>query len=169
MMKHFNKNIILFLICMLFSSTLYAMHESGHNLTDEEWDYVKEKVDLLDELNYMPTLLPVIMKNRDVLLLTKSQIASFRSWRKQHYGNMIRVMNEIIEKRIAFKVAVLNLKTTNEELVSMQNDILDTQRKLLEIKLSCRKTLFETFTAEQWDNFVFVLSDHPKLASFIQP
>ena len=77
-------------------------------------------------------------------------------------------MNEIIEKRISFKIAALNLKTTNEELVSMQNEILDTQRKLLQIKLSCRKTLLETFTAEQWDNFAFVLADHPKLASFIQ-
>ncbi len=164
---HTYKVAIFIIISFLISSPLYAMHESGHDLSDEEWSTVKDRVELLDNINYMPTLLPTIIKNRDVLQLTNQQIKVFRDWRKQHYGNMVKTMNKIIEKRIDFKKAALNLEVSNDELFEMQNNILTMQRNLLKIKLNCRKTLVDTFTDEQWDNFVFVLSDHPKLASFL--
>ena len=164
---HTNKAVIFIIISYLFNSPLYAMHESGHDLSDEEWSIVKDRVELLDNINYMPTLLPTIIKNRDVLQLTDQQIEVFRDWRKQHYGNMVNTMNKIIEKRIDFKKAALNPEVSNDKLIEMQNSILTIQRKLLNIKLNCRKTLVDTFTDEQWDNFAFVLSDHPKLASFI--
>ena len=83
-------------IC-LANNPLWAMHESGHDLSNEEWLIVKNRIELLDSLNYMPTLLPTIMRNRDILQLTDQQIKSFRDWRKEHYANMVNTMNEIIE------------------------------------------------------------------------
>jgi hypothetical protein len=144
------------------------MHESGHDLSDEEWLIVKGRIELLDSLNYMPTVLPTIMRNRDVLQLTDQQIKFFRDWRKQHYGNMVKTMNEIIEKRVAFKKGALDPKTSSDELLEMQNDILVLQKKLLEIKLTCRNMLVNTFTEEQWDNFAFAVADQPRIASFLQ-
>ncbi len=164
----FNKKLIIFVVCCVISNPIHAKHESGHDLSDEEWETIKNNVELIDKLNYMPTLLPTIMKNRDVLQLTEEQIRSFRSWRKQYYGYMVRVMNELIEKRIEFKKAALDLDTTSEYLHLLQNNIFKQQKELLEIKLSCRQMLVDTFTDDQWDNFAFVLSEHPKLASFIQ-
>jgi hypothetical protein len=108
------------------------------------------------------------MRHRDVLELTSQQIKAFRNWRKQNYGNMVNVMNTIIEKRIDFKKASLNPETTEEQLIKMQNDILAMHKKLLEIKLSCRKLVVDSFTDEQWDNFAFAVADHPKLASLIR-
>ena len=159
--------IILIVNCLIVEP-LGAMHESEHDLTDEEWLIVKGRLDLLDGVNYMPTLLPTIMRHRDVLELTKQQISSFRNWRKQHYGNMVEVMNTIINKRVDFKKASLNPKTSDEELIEMQSDILNLHKKLLEIKLSCRKMLVDNFTEEQWDNFAFAVADDPRLASLIQ-
>jgi hypothetical protein len=155
-------------ISCLESKPLWAVHESGHNLTDEEWSIVRDRVELLDEINYMPTLLPTIMRNRDVLQLTDQQIRSFRDWRKHHYGSMVNTMNKIIEMRIDFKKAALNPGVSDGVLIDMQNDILVLQKELLKIKLTCRKMLVDSFTDEQWDNFAFVVADHPKLASFIQ-
>jgi len=160
-------SIVIAIICLV-NKPLWAMHESGHDLSDEEWLIVKGRVELLDSLNYMPTLLPTIMRNRDVLQLTDQQIKSFRDWRKQHYGNMVKTMNEIIEKRVAFKKVALDPKTSSDELLEMQNDILVLQKKLLEIKLTCRNMLVNTFTEEQWDNFAFVVADQPRIASFLQ-
>ena len=159
--------VILILNC-LFVEPLGAMHESEHDLTDDEWLIVKGRLELLDGVNYMPTLLPTIMKHRDVLELTAQQIKSFRNWRKQNYGNMVEVMNTIINKRVEFKKASLNPETAEEQLIMMQNDILDMHKKLLEIKLSCRKLIVDSFTEEQWDNFTFAVADNPKLASLIQ-
>ena len=160
-------SIVIAIICLV-NKPLWAMHESGHDLSNEEWLIVKGRIELLDSLNYMPTLLPTIMRNRDVLQLTDQQIKSFRDWRKQHYGNMVKTMNEIIEKRVAFKKVALDTKTSSDELLEMQNDILVLQKKLLEIKLTCRNMLVNTFTEEQWDNFAFVVADQPRIASFLQ-
>ena len=163
-----NTLAIVVAISCLVNKPLWAVHESGHDLTDKEWSVIESQVALLDDINYMPTLLPTIMRNRDVLQLTDQQIQSFRDWRKHHYGNMVNTMNTIIEKRIAFKKAALNPGVSDQGLIDMQNDILITQKKLLEIKLTCRKMLVDSFTDDQWDNFAFVVADHPKLASFMQ-
>ena len=150
------------------TTPLWALHESGHDLTDTEWLIIKDRVELLDQLNYMPTLLPTILRNRDVLQLTSQQIHSFRTWRKQNYGNMVEVMNTILEKRIEFKKAALDTATSGKYLRQMQRDIMALQIKLLDIKLSCRELLMDSFTDEQWDNFAFVATDNPRLASFIK-
>jgi hypothetical protein len=126
------------------------------------------RLELLDNVNYMPTLLPTIMRHRDLLELTKEQISSFRDWRKHNYGTMVDTMNSIINKRIDLKKASLNPETSEENLRDMQNDILILHKQLLEIKLSCRKMLVDSFTEEQWDNFAFVVAEDPKLASLIQ-
>lgn len=159
---------VVFIICSLCTTPLWAVHESGHDLSDMEWLVIKDRVELLDELNFMPTLLPTILRNRDVLALTDQQIRSFRDWRKQNYGNMVDVMNTIIEQRIEFKKAALNPATTEDELRQRQVDILQLQTQLLDIKLSCRKILIDSFTEEQWDNFAFIAADYPKLASFFE-
>jgi hypothetical protein len=159
---------ILFAITCSITEPLWAMHESGHDLSDEEWSTITGKVELLDNLNYLPTLLPTIMRHRDALELTDEQIAAFRNWRKQNYGNMVKVMNAIIEKRIDFKKTAFDPGTTEEELHDMQHDIIALQKKLLDIKLTCRRLVMDTFTQEQWENFAFALADHPKLASLIR-
>lgn len=159
---------VVFIICVLSATPLLAVHESGHDLSDMEWLVIKDRVELLDELNFMPTLLPMILRNRDVLALTDLQIRSFRDWRKQNYGNMVDVMNTIIEQRIEFKKAALNPVTTEDELRQRQVDILQLQTQLLDIKLSCRKILIDSFTEEQWDSFAFIAADYPKLASFFE-
>lgn len=160
-------SILLTLICLI-TKPGWAMHESGHDLSDEEWLTIKGNIELLDNLNYLPTLLPTIMRHRDALELTDEQVAAFRNWRKQNYGNMVTVMNTIIEKRVEFKKVAFIPGTTDEELRELQNEILALQKQLLDIKLTCRKLVMDTFTREQWDNFEFAIADHPKLASLIE-
>lgn len=160
-------SISLTIICLI-AKPVWAMYESGHDLSDEEWSTIKGKIELLDNLNYLPTLLPTIMRHRDVLELTDEQLAAFRNWRKQNYGNMVRVMSAIIEKRVEFKKVAFVPGTTDEALREMQNEILVLQKQLLDIKLECRKLVMDTFPKEQWENFEFAIADHPRLASLIR-
>ena len=160
-------SILLTIICLI-AKPVWAMHESGHDLSDEEWLTIKGRIELLDNLNYLPTLLPVIMRHRDALELTDEQIAAFRNWRKQNYENMVMVMNAIIERRVEFKKVAFIPGTTDEELHELQNEILVLQKQLLDIKLTCRNLVMDTFTKEQWENFEFVIADHPNLAGLIQ-
>ena len=162
-MKH---SAILFVL-ILISSAVLAKHGSDHPLTPDDWKEVMKKVLLLENTGLLPTMLPVIMKNQDTLQLTDEQISAFRAWRKENYTNMVNIMNEIIEKMVQFRVESLSPDFSNEHLLSFQSEIHDLQRQLLKLKLSCRELVMTSFTDEQWENFVFVVSDNPKLASLV--
>jgi len=159
--------VTLFSLFFLITTNALSKHNSDHPLSPEDWNEVKAKVELLESSGLMPTLLPVIMSNRDALQLTDEQVSAFRAWRKQHYTNMVNIMNEIIEKMVDFRVKSLSPDISGEQLLAYQSDIQELQVKLLKIKLSCRELIMTTFTDEQWDNFAFIVADNPKLASLV--
>lgn len=162
-MKYIGIIAALFLIC----NSVQAKHNSEHPLSAEDWEEVMGKVILLEDSGLMPTLLPVIMRNRDALALTEEQLGAFRAWRKKNYTTMVNIMNSIIEKMVQFRVEALSPDVSNNHLLSFQSEIHNLQRQLLMIKLSCRELVMTTFTDEQWENFAFVVADNPKLASLV--
>ena len=87
--------------------------------------------------------------------------------RQKNYTNMVNVMNEVIEKMVQFRIESLSPGVLNERLLALQSEIQELQRQLLKMKLSCRELIMTTFTDEQWENFSFVVSDNPKLASLV--
>ena len=160
--------IFLIIVALFFLfTTAQAKHNSDHPLTADDWKEVMDKVVLLESSGLLPTLLPVIMRNQDMLELTDEQINAFRAWRKKNYTHMVNVMNEIIEKSVQFRVAPLSPEITSDHLYVIQSEIQDLQRELLKIKLSCRELVTTSFTDEQWVNFAFVVADNPKLASLM--
>ena len=156
-----------FLAFLFICTPALAKHDSEHPLTDDDWKEVMEKVTLLERSGLMPTLLPTIMINQDTLQLTDEQINAFRAWRKKNYTNMVNIMDGIIEKMVQFRVEALSPSIPNDRLLAFQSEIQELQRQVLKIKLSCRDLVMTTFTDEQWENFAFVVSDHPKLASLM--
>ena len=157
----------LFAVFFFISTTALAKHNSDHPLTADDWKDVMNKVVLLEDSGLMPMLLPIIMGNRDALQLTDEQVNLFSSWRKKNYTNMVNLMNKIIEEKVQFRVESLSPRITSDRTLSFQSEIQELQRQLLKIKLSCRENLMTTFTDEQWDNFAFIVSDNPKLASLM--
>ena len=161
------KYIGIFVVILFFGTAVQAKHDSDHPLTDDDWKEVMDKVVLLEGSGLMPTLLPVIMRNRDTLELTNEQVNAFRAWRKKNNTHMVNVMNEIIEKSVQFRVEALSPRMTSDHLYVLQSEIHELQRQLLKIKLSCRELITTSFTDEQWENFAFIVADIPKLASLV--
>ncbi len=157
-------------LVLLLSSTLLitpvnAKHSSDHPLSNEDWEQVMEKIALLNDAVFIPSLLPIIMRNRDALQLTEEQLDKLYSWRKNHYVAMVNIMNTVIEKKVQFSVDALSDTTSEAHLIKLQKEIHLLQYELLKIRLSCRAIIVETFSDEQWENFEFIVSDDPKLAS----
>ena len=150
-----------------FSAAVLAKHSSDHPLTANDWIEVMEKVVLLEDSGLLPTLLPVIMSNRDTIQLTDDQINVFRVWRKTNYTNVINIMSEILEKKVRFRVEALSPGVSGDHLMALQGEIQELQQELLRLKLSCRELVMSTFTDEQWENFAFVVADNPKLAGLL--
>jgi hypothetical protein len=68
---------------------------------------------------------------------------------------------------VEFRVESLSPSITADQLLALQSEIQELQVRLLKLKLSCRELVMTTFTDEQWDNFAFIISDNPKLASLM--
>ena len=64
-------------------------------------------------------------------------------------------------------VESLSPRISSDRLIAFQSEIQELQRQLLKLKLSCREQVMTSFTDEQWDNFAFIISDNPKLASLM--
>ena len=135
--------------------------------TDQQWRQIKDQVELLDRIAYFPGLLPVIMLHRDSIGLTNEQLRLFRQWKRRNYSEMVGLMNEIIRLRLMFSRDALDVGVSNSELLQSQNRLFALQARLLGIRLSCRKVVFDTFTAEQWGNLAFVLEDYPTFAGIL--
>ncbi|MEJ2576295.1 MAG: hypothetical protein P8106_06315, partial [Gammaproteobacteria bacterium] len=84
----------------------------------------------------------------------------FREWRNKYRVPLIHAMNRIIQERIAFQRIALNPRTSEDVLRAKQNEIFKLHEKVLKYQLSCRRTILDTFTDEQWDNFRFVLTEN---------
>jgi hypothetical protein len=136
-------------------------------LSDSQWDKIYAQVGLLDKVAYFPSLLPVIMKHRDVIGLSSAQVQAFRLWRKENYQQMVDLMNEIIQRRIELSKASLNARMTNEQILGKQQEIFDLQAQVLQIRLSCRQLVITTFSTEQWGNLGFVLEEYPQLSGLL--
>ena len=72
-MKYIGVFSALFHICTF----VLASHDSDHPLSADEWKEVMGKVVLLEDSGLVPTLLPTIMRNRDMLELTDEQWEKF--------------------------------------------------------------------------------------------
>lgn len=162
------KRLILLLITgLLMTGIALAKHSSDHPLTPAEWQEVEARVGLLEDAALLPTLLPFVMRNRDALQLTDEQIDAFYQWRKENYTPMVNLMNAIIEMKVTFSIESLSPEVSDDHLLVFQSEIHRMQHELLKLRLSCRQLIMTTFTQEQWENFIFLASDHPKLAAFL--
>jgi hypothetical protein len=122
-------------------------------------DDMASSIEQLDKISHLPTLLPVILKNKDFIGLTDEQVAELDRWRDQTTVPMLAAMKEIARKRIAIKEAAISPTVSSARLQQMQNEIFRLQREVLQYKLSCRDHILQTFDNENWASLFMLLAD----------
>ena len=139
----------------LFVSTINVAFSAAQVDTGE----LDKKLELLDKISYHPSLLPIIMQNRDFLELTNDQMKRLTEWRKKNAPAMLEKMEEVAKGRIDFVERSLNPKTTQQDLVREQHQLFKLQEEVLTYKLSCRQNILQTFTPKQWDALQLIMAD----------
>jgi len=129
--------------------------------TQAETGDLDKKIELLDRISYHPSLLPIIMQNKDFLELTPDQLKRLTEWRKKNALGMLEKMEEVAKGRIDFVERSLNPKTTQQDLVREQHHLFKLQEEVLAYKLSCRQNILQTFTPKQWDALQLIMADQP--------
>ena len=139
--------------------TLITLTGSASADINDDSRVLEQYVAKLDKINYLPSLLPVIMENSDVIELTDEQVAALQTWRETNREDVIAKMNEIIQKRIEIKEAALSPDISSSRLIQMQNEAFRLQREVLVYKLSCRDLVINTFNRNNWEGFFMVLAE----------
>lgn len=139
---------------ILMSDSAVATLASDGQKT-EQYQYIEK----LDKINFLPSMLPVIIENSDIIELTDKQMRALLEWRKNNRQGAIETMNEIMRKRLEIKEAAFSPNVSSAKLIVMQNDVFRLQRELFEYKLSCRDLVINTFNRNNWEDFFLVLAD----------
>ena len=147
-------NTMIIIIASLMTMTGNAIADSN-----DESRMLEKYVSKLDKINYLPSLLPLIMDNSDVIELTDKQISALKTWRETNREDVIAKMNEIIKKRVDIKEAALSPDISSARLIQMQNEVFRLQREVLVYKLSCRDLVINTFNRNNWEGFFMVLAE----------
>jgi hypothetical protein len=145
----------LFTISFLFITQLAHAEPSAEQLRFD----LDHAIDKLDKINYLPNLLPIIIKNKEFIGLSQKQVDDFDEWRKTNSAPMLAKMQKITSKRIEIKQAALSSTVSSSRLIQMQNEIFRLQREVIEYKLSCREHIIRTFNNRNWINFYMLLAD----------
>ena len=127
--------------------------------TQADTSVLDKKLELFDRISYHPSLLPIIMQNRDFLELTPDQLKRLTEWREKNAPAMLEKMEEVAKGRIDFVDRSLNPKTSEAELVREQHHLFKLQEEVLAYKLSCRHNILQTFTPKQWDALQLIMAD----------
>lgn len=128
-----------------------------------------KNLEKLDKINFLPSLLPVILENSDVIELSDKQVDTLLEWRKINREDVIAAMNEIARKRVQIKEAALSPDIPSARLIQMQNEVFRLQRVVLEYKLSCRDLVISTFNKNNWEGFYLVLAEHEMGVTLPEP
>ena len=153
-MQHMTNHMLLLFLVALISVSASADSEHGQrNL--EQHQYIEK----LDRINFLPSLLPVIIENSDVIELTDTQLQTLLQWRDNNRDDVIHAMNEVARKRLEIKQSALSPEISSSRLIQMQNEVFRLQREVLEYKLSCRDLVINTFNSKNWEGLFLVLAE----------
>jgi hypothetical protein len=149
-------------LCKWFCNVLLLVVTTTNvalSTTQTDMGELDKKLELLDRISYHPSLLPIIMQNRDFLELTPDQLKRLYEWRKKNAPAMLEKMEEVAKGRIDFVERSLNPKTSEAELVREQHHLFKLQEEVLSYKLSCRQNILQTFTPKQCDALQLIMED----------
>ena len=154
--------LVTYYLFPLNARVIDSFHQQQSNqqqASQQAEDKVAAQLTEIDRINYLPSLLPMIINNADIIELEQEQLDALIAWRTQNREAVIADMNEIVSLRVAIKQAAVLPNTTPKQLVAFQDEIFRLQRNVLEYKLSCRDLVFETFDQNNWEGFQMVLAD----------
>ena len=149
------------MMCKWLCSALFLVVTTTNaalSATQSDTSDLDKKLELLDRISYHPSLLPIIMQNKDFLELTTDQLERLSDWRKKNAPEMLEKMEEVAKGRIDFVDRSLNPKTSEAELVREQHHLFKLQEEVLAYKLSCRQNILQTFTPKQWDDLQLIMA-----------
>jgi len=126
--------IILALTMLSMTSAHAAGNKAGTNMA-------------LRHANPMPNLMRIAMGNAELLEISKEQMKSLRAWSSENKPKMMAMVKDVMMQERALHEEAL---TTDKDVMSKAEKMLQTRKKIIEMKTACRAELKKILSEKQY-------------------
>ncbi|CAA6825074.1 MAG: Unknown protein [uncultured Sulfurovum sp.] len=107
----------------------------------------------LAHTNPMPNLMRIASGNAELLKITPDQMKSIKAWTKEHKPKMKEMIKKVMSEEKKLLEDALN---TDNDSVKQAEVMLETRKKIIEMKTTCRKTLKSILSKEQYAGVISI-------------
>jgi|GEM_PF-1492706 len=105
----------------------------------------------LKHANPMPNLMRIAIKNADILGIDQKQMIALRAWSDTNKPKMMKMVKSVMHEEA---MLLENALTTDKDPVKEAEVMLETRKKIIEMKANCIANLKTILTKEQFQNVV---------------
>lgn len=128
------KTLIILTLLLMSISTVYAGQGYG-----------------LRHANPMPNLMRIAVGNAELLNISKEQLAALRVWEGENKPKMMMMVKEVMIQEKMLREEAL---TTDKDVVKKSEKMLDTRKKIIEMKTACRAHLKSVLSEKQYSQVI---------------
>jgi hypothetical protein len=105
----------------------------------------------LKHANPMPNLMRLVIGNAEILGLSPEQLTQVKAWTTASKPKMRAMIISVMKEEAMLHE---NALTTDKDVVAQSQKMLDTRKKIIEMKTKCRATLKSILNEKQYANVV---------------
>jgi len=148
-MKNYSHIILtIALVSLSFTVSADSVGKPSEKASDK-----KQMMTMMKHVSPMPSLMPVVIKNTDLLGLSKEQTEALAKERKERHARVHALAKEIMAEESKILQAALDEKPI-EEIHVMSLVVMDKRLAIINAKAGCRDIVRKTLNDEQWKELV---------------
>ena len=101
----------------------------------------------LKHANPMPNLMRIAMGNAELLDITGEQMKGLHAWANENKPKMKMLVKQVMTQEKVIREEAL---TTDKDVMKKAEEMLDTRRKIMQMKTGCRVTLRKILSEKQY-------------------
>lgn len=101
----------------------------------------------LRHANPMPNLMRIAMGNAELLKITGEQMKGLHAWADENKPKMMMLVKQVVMQEKAIREEAL---TTDKDVMKKADEMLQTRRKIMQMKTACRATLRGILSEKQY-------------------
>lgn len=107
----------------------------------------------LKHANPMPNLMRIAMGNAELLNITGDQIKGLYAWSNENKPKMMMLVKQVMIQEKMLREEAL---TTDKDTMKKAEEMLDTRRKIMQMKTACRSTLRSILSEKQYARVISI-------------
>jgi Spy/CpxP family protein refolding chaperone len=107
----------------------------------------------LEHANPMPNLMRIAIKNADLLGIDQKQMTALKEWSDTNKPKMKKMIQQVMHEEA---MLLENALTTDNDIVKEAEVMLETRKKIIEMKANCNTNLKSILTKKQYQQVVTI-------------